>query len=248
MLLLHMKKPADGLMDKRAAYVALSRATDLRKLFMVVAITLADLRHKPKEDIAATLDFLDRLDKATQAAFFDNSSEFTPAWVSAHAGEWADGGNDEEGAGNEGDGDEEGTDDEGDGSGSGQGGDSDSDSALGDGGTPAGGTRPGTGGSGSPGAIKIFLAPNSKNNCFHNAAIASTLAAYDGQPLPSGDSCTPSAKVFFSVIGVVRDHMTNSALPRRVLVSNITIGTFFLLQPTLVTLQFHTPPLLYTSS
>ena len=47
-LLLNMKKPSD---DERAAYAALSRArsraTDLQKVFMVVPISLADLRLKP---------------------------------------------------------------------------------------------------------------------------------------------------------------------------------------------------------
>lgn len=70
-------------MDERAPYVALSRATALEKLYMVEPITLDQLRHKPKADIAATLDFLDRLDKATQTAFFDKPSEFTPVTVNS---------------------------------------------------------------------------------------------------------------------------------------------------------------------
>eukprot|EP00752_Nemacystus_decipiens_P012803 g11338.t1 len=85
-LLLHMKQPVDGLMDERAPYVALSRATALENLYMVEPITIDQLRHKPKEDIAATLDFLDRLDKATQAAFIANPSVFTPVTVSSADG------------------------------------------------------------------------------------------------------------------------------------------------------------------
>eukprot|EP00752_Nemacystus_decipiens_P016054 g14351.t2 len=85
-LLLHMKQPVDGLMDERAPYVALSRATALENLYMVEPITIDQLRHKPKQDIAATLDFLERLDKATQAAFLANPSVFTPVTVSSADG------------------------------------------------------------------------------------------------------------------------------------------------------------------
>lgn len=76
-----MKQPVDGLMDDRAPYVALSRATALENLYMVEPITIDQLQHKPKEDIAATLDFLERLDKATQAAFLAAPSVFTPVTV-----------------------------------------------------------------------------------------------------------------------------------------------------------------------
>lgn len=190
MLLLHMKHPVDGLMDERAPYVALSRATSLENLFMVAKITLAQLRHKPKAHIAATLDFLDRLDAATTAAFLKFPWEFSPVTVRSarQTGQNGTGGK---------------------GGGSGSGGDS--------------GGGGGSGSSGPETTLATFLAPNSRNNCFHNAAIASALAAFDGQPLPSAQSLTPSAKVFFSSIQAVRDHMNAGALPNNVLVSTLVL-------------------------
>lgn len=192
-LLLHMKKPVDGLMDERAPYVALSRATALEKLYMVEPINIDQLRHKPKEDIAATLDFLDRLDKATQAAFLDNPSVFTPVTVRSLAKDYD---RRKEGA-RGGSGDE--SDDRGDGVG-----------GIGSGGA---GTQP-------PVPLVTFLAPNSRNNCFFNASVASTLAAYDGQPLLPGESSTPAARKFFSAVDAVRENMHSDALPHEVLVGS----------------------------
>lgn len=178
-LLLHMKKPVDGPMDERASYVALSRATALEKLYMVEPVTLDQLRHKPKPDIAATLDFLERLDKATLDAFLKNPSTFTPVTVKSLPTR----GNDSPR------------------------------------GHPTRG-RPGTSASGCspPSPTTPFLAPNSRNNCFYNA-IACTLAAFDGQPLLSLESSTPSAKVFFSAVEVVRHNMNNGPLTQPLLVS-----------------------------
>ena len=187
-----MKQPVDGQMDSRAPYVALSRATALEKLYMVEPITIDQLRQKPKEDIAATLDFLDRLDKATQAAFLDNPSVFTPVTVRSLA-EGYDGRTERERqeSGSE-------SDDPGDG--------------VGGTGSRGAGTQPAV-------PLVTFLAPNSRNNCFFNASIACTLAAYDGQPLLSGESSTPSARRFFSVVDEVRQNMHGGALPHEVLVS-----------------------------
>ena len=194
-----MTLPVDGLMDERASYVALSRATALENLYMVGPATLAQLRYKPKKGIAATLDFLLRLDKATQAAFFENPSEFTPVAVKTFVGASNSG---------TGTGSESGTGGEGAG---GQGGSSDT-----------GGEGSGDASSSGTTAPKpTFLAPNSRNNCFHNAAVASTLAAFDGQPFPSNTALTPLAAVFFSAIQAVRDNMYKGALPGSVLVSNV---------------------------
>ena len=66
--------------------------------------------------------------------------------------------------------------------------------------------------------LVTFLAPNSQNNCFFNASIASTLAAYDGQPLLSEASSTPSARKFFSAVDLVRRNMHRGGLPEDVLV------------------------------
>lgn len=64
-----------------------------------------------------------------------------------------------------------------------------------------------------------FIPPNHISNCFHNAAVASTIAAFDGQPLPCGSSCSPSAKVFFAAVGAVRASMhTGHTLPDGILV------------------------------
>lgn len=189
-----MKQPVDGTMDERAPYVALSRATALEKLYMVEPITLDQLRHKPKADIAATLDFLDRLDKATQAVFFDKPSEFTPVTVNSVGNVGHRNGGDLP-SGHE----RPGTD-----SGSGPAGD--------------GRSGPSSSTNGPPTPTPIFLAPNSRNNCFFNAAVACTLAAYDGQPLLCEESSTPSARVFFSAIGYVRDNMHGRPLPASVLV------------------------------
>lgn len=171
-----MKKPVDGLIDARAPYVALSRATALEKLYMVEPITLDQLRHKPKPDIAATLDFLDRLDKATQDAFLGNPSVFTPVTVRSL------------GKGH------------------------DRNQRRGRNGRMGSGSAPGD-------RCGPFLAPNSRQNCFFNASIACTLAAYDGQPLLPPQSSTPSAKRFFAAIGAVHEQMEGGhALPPDVLV------------------------------
>lgn len=76
-----MKKPEDSLMDKAAAYVALSRATCFEKLYLVEPVVLADLQSKPDDDELATLDFLDRLGTATEAALFEDPSTFRPISV-----------------------------------------------------------------------------------------------------------------------------------------------------------------------
>ena len=191
-LLLHMTQPVDGQMDERASYVALSRATALDNLFMVGPITLDQLRHKPKQDIAAALGFLQRLDKATVTAFLDDPSVFTPVTIASSATRYdRPRRNDRPG--------QHGSDD------------------------PAGGR--GCGGSARPAdaggnrvPLVTFLAPNSQNNCFFNASIASTLAAYDGQPLLSEASSTPSARKFFSAVDLVRRNMHRGGLPEDVLV------------------------------
>lgn len=82
-LLLHMTKPTDETVDAATSCVALSRATCLKKLYLVEAITLNDLRHKPEEDVAATLEWLDRLDSATQKMFLEDASTFRPITVSS---------------------------------------------------------------------------------------------------------------------------------------------------------------------
>lgn len=148
-LLLHIKQPVDGLTDDRAPDVTLSRATALEKLYMVEPITIDQLRHKPKEDIAATLDFLERFDTATLSAFLDNPSEFTPVTVRSLA-ERYDRRNQ---SGYE---SEDESDDPGDGVG---------DSGCG----PAAGV-----GCGPIVPLVTPLAPNSQNNRFFNAAIACT--------------------------------------------------------------------------
>lgn len=192
-----MKQPMDGLMDERAPYVALSRATALEKLFMVEHITIDQLRHKPKEDIAATLHFLERnLDKATQAVFLDNPSAFTPVTVRSLANEYNR--RNQRGCYS---GDESHELEDGIGNGS-------SENAEGAGCNP-------------PVPLMTFLAPSSHKNCFFNASIACTLAAYDGQPLLSEGSPTPLAQRFFSAVNAVRQNMHNGALPQGVLVSYI---------------------------
>lgn len=192
-----MKKPVDGLMDERASYVALFRATALEKLYMVEPVTLDQLRHKPNADIAATLDFLQRLDKATVAAFLKNPSTFTAVTVrsSPHRDD---------------SGDEDGSHGPGNCHGSGQ-------TSTGSGAGRCSKTATANG----PSTPKpAFLAPNCRNNCFYNAAVACTLAAFDGQPLPSPDSSTPLANVFFSAVEVVRANINNyGGLPTAVLVS-----------------------------
>lgn len=178
-LLVHMKKPEDGLMDNSAPYVALTRATALEKLYLVEPVCLDDLQHKPSPDVTATLDYLNRLDAATVAAFLEDPSGFRPVSVRSTG------------------------------------------SAHGFGGG-AGRARPGgsTGGRRAPRVA--FLPHNERSNCFHNAATASTLAAFDGQPLPSGSSCTPSAAVFFAEVGAVRDSMySGCVLPAGVTVTKL---------------------------
>lgn len=76
-----MKKPEDGLMDKAASYVALSRATALENLYPVEPVCLEDLQHKPSPDVAATLEYLNRLDAATVSAFLEDPSVFRPVSV-----------------------------------------------------------------------------------------------------------------------------------------------------------------------
>ncbi|CAM9365758.1 unnamed protein product, partial [Pylaiella littoralis] len=82
-LLLHMTRPVDGFLDNSAAYVALSRATCLERLFLVAAITLSDIQCKPKPDLSAALAWLDKLDAASQSAFFRDPSTFSPVVVSS---------------------------------------------------------------------------------------------------------------------------------------------------------------------
>lgn len=172
-----MKTPCDGVMDNAAAYVALSRATCLEKLYLIEPVELQDLQHKPDADVAATLDFLSRLDVVTVATFLEDPSAFRPVTVRASVKP-----NDNGSAG-------------GDNNGGGNGG---------------GNTSP-------PTPAATFLPPNARNNCFMNAAIATTLAAFDGQTLPLPSSSTPSARVFFAAVGAVRQNMA-AAIPQHVLV------------------------------
>lgn len=173
-----MTRPVDGFLDNSAAYVALSRATCLERLFLVAAITLSDIQCKPKPDLSAALAWLDKLDAASQSAFFRDPSTFSPVVVSSpHSGVGLGL------PGVQGEGDDE----------------SDSDDEP---------------------VQDLHLAPNSHSNCFHNAAMAAMLAAFDGQPLPERSSCTPSASVFYDAIGAVRDSMyCGTALPPSILVS-----------------------------
>lgn len=137
-----MKQPVNGLMDERAPYVALSRATALENLYMVEPTTIDQLQHKPKEDIAATLGFLQRLDKATQAPFLAGPCVFTPVTVSSAAGY----GRHRHGRDGEDDTDTPGFDN----------GDNGAAAAAG-------------AGCGPPAPLLTFLAPNSNSNCFFTA-------------------------------------------------------------------------------
>jgi len=84
-LVLDIRKPVDGYMDSAAVYVALSRATDASKLFLLSPVTLDDLTHPQDDDVAAMIDYLERLDKATLALFLDDPSSFRPATTSPPA-------------------------------------------------------------------------------------------------------------------------------------------------------------------
>lgn len=191
-----MTKPVDGVMDPSAAYVALSRATSFESLFLVEPITLADLQHELDINVVATLDFLDRLDTATEKTFLKDPSTFHPVSVRAVAGRYIPGGHRNTTTGEDDAGGQPSA------------------------GAPLGGLGPaGTGVDDRP-AAETFLVPNSRSNCFHNAAIACSLAAFDGQSLPLPSSCTPSAKVFFDAVQAVRLNMnTGNALPDDLLVS-----------------------------
>lgn len=205
-----MIKPVDGPMDCRAAYVALTRATALEALFLIGPVVLEQLRQKPNIDIAATLDFLMRLDEKTLSAFLEQPTKFSPVTVTSIAATDDD---DTE--------DDDDSDLEDDNSASFSENDDDTDNGSDN-------DRTGYSGSGAPASgntgstpLAIYLAPNSQSNCFYNAAVASTLAAFDGQSLPSAGSSTPAAKVFFSAIRSVRDYMYNGALPPVVLVRTL---------------------------
>lgn len=151
---------------------------------MVEPVTLNQLRHKPKADIVATVDFLERLDKATVAAFLKEPSSFTPVTIKSLP--------------------------------SGR-------NHIPSGGPGQGGPGPSANGCGPAAPTTLFLAPNSRNNCFYNAAIVCTPAAIDGQALLSQESSTPSAKVFFSAVDVVRHDRISGRLPRAILVSASTM-------------------------
>lgn len=66
-------------MDSAAVYVALSRATDASRLFLLSPVSLEDLTHPQDADVAAQIDYLERLDEATLALFLDDPSTFRPA-------------------------------------------------------------------------------------------------------------------------------------------------------------------------
>ncbi|CAM9575353.1 unnamed protein product, partial [Laminaria digitata] len=78
-LVLDLRKPVDGNMDSAAVYVALSRATDASRLFLLSPVSLDDLTHPQDADVAAQIAYLERLDEATLALFLEDPSTFRPA-------------------------------------------------------------------------------------------------------------------------------------------------------------------------
>ncbi|CAM9552069.1 unnamed protein product, partial [Laminaria digitata] len=64
-LVLDLRKPVDGNMDSAAVYVALCRASDASRLFLLSLVSLEDLTHPQDADVAAQIDYLERLDEAT---------------------------------------------------------------------------------------------------------------------------------------------------------------------------------------
>lgn len=111
----------------------------------------------------ATLDFPDRLGDATLSAFLANPSEFILVMVRTSGRTYhpRNGGHLQD--------------------------DDDTDDTVSSGGSDIGANHersaPPTDESNAPVSPPAFLVLNSQMNCFHNAAIACTLAAYDGQPL-----------------------------------------------------------------
>lgn len=85
-LVLDLRKPVDGNMDSAAIYVALSRATDASRLFLLSPVSLEDITHPQDADVAAHIDYLERLDGATLALLLDDPSTFRPARATPIAG------------------------------------------------------------------------------------------------------------------------------------------------------------------
>lgn len=291
-----MKKPETGGLDSAAAYVALSRATCLEKLFLIEPVVLADLQHKPSDETLAALDFLNRLGSSTEAAFFEHPPTFRPVSVRStpdrrflanlrtasrplhHSSLWNGHGIEDEEAlykeimdahddlwdpddlpvtageharllqemddeydlweaghgahdardyaylleemdvqddlrrrkdGGHGIEDEDALYDElmdvSDG---------DKDDALYE------ELMHGSDGDKDT-APAIFLIPNGLNNCFHNAAVASIIACFDGCPLPTTSLCTPAGRAFFRTVQTIRNNMGE------VLSGGVLVSLFF---------------------
>ena len=235
-----MKKPETGGLDSAAAYVALSRATCLEKLFLIEPVVLADLQHKPSNETLAALDFLNRLGSSTEAAFFEHPPTFRPVAVRStpdrhffanlrtasqpldYPSPWNGHGIEDEDAlykeimdaeqdlwETENDipvtaeqharllqemdaqeamwrreDDPHGIEDE--------------DALYAELMDVSDGDK--------NSAPTIFLMPNERNNCFHNAAVASMIACFEGCFLPT-TSCTPAASSFFRTVQTVRTNM-----------------------------------------
>ena len=60
----------------------LSRATFLEDLYLLFPVTLEDLNKPRNKDVVALVEYLERLDKATLAAFLQDPTRFTPASAS----------------------------------------------------------------------------------------------------------------------------------------------------------------------
>lgn len=80
------RKPVDGNMGIAAVYVASSRATDASRLFLLSPVSLEDFTHPQDADVAAQIDYLERLDEATLASFLDDPLTFRPARPTLIAG------------------------------------------------------------------------------------------------------------------------------------------------------------------
>ena len=79
----------------------------------------------------------------------------------------------------------------------------------------------------------VYLIPNRDNNCFLNAALGLTLAAFEGQSHPDSCNCTPAAAAFLSAFVIINDNMfAGNSLHQHVLVrfgqNLFTVGHMYL--------------------
>lgn len=175
--MLDIRKPP-GHMDAAATYVALSRATCLENIYLLFPVTLRDLNRPRNKDVVALIEFLQRLEQATLAAFKSDPSNFTASTASLPL-----------------DSDNEDVHDDST---------TNSNSAVRRG---LRGNRSSTRQRTAATSLTAHLMPNLQNNCFFNSAIALCLGTFDGQPLPASCDCTPAGAAFFAALQLIRDAM-----------------------------------------